>query len=339
MGKRILLLLATISTICTAQISVPQTKKSFYGIVEATWCGLCGQYGRPATEEIVDQVSPNAVFISLHKSNTSALFSQTASDLATAFGVSGQPIFTLNGNNLGPYTSTIVSEVVAEATNFFSPSDADVNAGFAFGVVGDSLYVQTKTTFFQTLSGEYYMGIYVLEDSIWEWQVNYDPGIADMNVWHNRVLRTSLNGHFGQLIASGTTPAGTDVFVNRKIALDPAWNPARLKVFTLIWKKNGSVFEFVNANDIGSTLTGFVDTKPESALKCVVYPNPSNDVIYISGIPFSSTTHLWVSDLQGRMLLENTGSTEVDIRLLPIGTYLLTVVNEGTRYTQLIVKN
>lgn len=63
----------------------------------------------------------------------------------------------------------------------------------------------------------------------------------------------------------------------------------------------------------------------------VVFPNPTHDVLYIKGIEAQT---LRVFDLQGRVVVMNEG-TEVDVKHLPVGTYLLQI---GTQVVR-VIKN
>ena len=337
--KNYLFLIALFSTVGFAQIIVPQTTKSFYGIVEATWCGVCGQYGIPSTNNIIAQTDPKAIYVSLHKSSTSLLYSQTAAGLVDAFGVSGQPIYTVNANDFGPHTGSVVDEVVTAIDDFYTTSAAAVNAGFEYGIVGDSLYVHTKTTFFQDLTGEYYVGIYIYEDSIWEWQVNYDPGIADMDIWHNHVLRTSLNGYFGEVVTTGNTTAGTSFTKNAKLALDPSWNQNQLHVFTIVWKKNGTTFEFVNANDSGTMISGQVGVEETAGCVMTLYPNPTTRLLYIAGLQTDVETHILIFDLNGNVVVQVLNESVLDLHYLANGQYIVEVKQNGKSYRQKIFKN
>jgi hypothetical protein len=308
----------------SAQIVVPEATKSFYGIVEATWCGNCGQYGHPATADIIDQCGSKAIYLGLHKSLSSELYSSTASDLATSFGAIGQPFFTVNAQALGAYSATIVAETVSAIDGYYNATAADVNAGFEYGIVGDTLYVHTRTTFFTSQSGDYYTAVYVYEDSVWAWQANYDPGIADMDIWHNHILRTSLNGHFGAEVATGTQNAGTSVNRNFKVKLDPSWDPAQLHVVTVVWKKNGTLFEFVNANDVGSVITGQVGVEESGESEITLYPNPVSDTFYMSGLdPLEANADVY--DLNGNLVMSFQGQDHFNVHFLPPGIYTVRI--------------
>jgi hypothetical protein len=60
----------------------------------------------------------------------------------------------------------------------------------------------------------------------------------------------------------------------------------------------------------------------------VIYPNPSHDILYVSGI---EPTDLRVFDLKGRMLLVEQGN-QVTVSSLPVGTYLLQVGTQVVRF-------
>lgn len=60
----------------------------------------------------------------------------------------------------------------------------------------------------------------------------------------------------------------------------------------------------------------------------VIYPNPTQDILYINGIEAQA---LRVYDLQGRMLKMTIG-TEVDVAELPLGTYLLQIGTQVVRF-------
>lgn len=66
----------------------------------------------------------------------------------------------------------------------------------------------------------------------------------------------------------------------------------------------------------------------ESNKQIVIYPNPTQDILIISGI---EAQELHVFDLQGRMLKTENG-TQVNVSTLPNGTYLLQVGTQVVRF-------
>ena len=69
-------------------------------------------------------------------------------------------------------------------------------------------------------------------------------------------------------------------------------------------------------------------------------PNPTNDVVYISGLKKSCT--FIVSDLSGKMVMSGVvseTSNSIDIKQLSSGMYLLSVYSNGGFETLKLLKN
>jgi hypothetical protein len=60
----------------------------------------------------------------------------------------------------------------------------------------------------------------------------------------------------------------------------------------------------------------------------VVYPNPSQDILYIQGIEEQT---LRIFNMQGNML-QTTVGTQVSVSDLPVGTYLLQIGTQVIRF-------
>ncbi|UKN01879.1 Omp28-related outer membrane protein [Paracrocinitomix mangrovi] len=334
MMKLLLTSITLLGTLSFAQITVPTTIKSFYGQVTATWCGFCGQDGKPATEDIITQAGNKAIYSDLHKSSTSALYSPTAEAIANEIGTAGQPIFTLNGINEGAYSATIVSEIVDSINNFYSTTAANVNTGFNWAVIGDSIYFQSTTEFFTAQNGNYYMAVYVQEDSIWEFQQNYGGTPGD--IWHNNVLRTSMNGNFGELIADGSIASGTTVDKNYVMAVNGNWDPSKLELFVVIWNEVGGDYQFVNANDEAGTLSGNADMPGNELMEISIYPNPSKGQFTIKG-PETGTINIYNTKGQIVERISKTSTTQfINLQQAP-GTYIVELVNDKGVFRKRVV--
>ena len=60
----------------------------------------------------------------------------------------------------------------------------------------------------------------------------------------------------------------------------------------------------------------------------VIYPNPTLDMLYISG---TTPQTLRVYDLQGRLLINET-SMQINVSTLNMGTYLLQIGTQVVRF-------
>lgn len=74
------------------------------------------------------------------------------------------------------------------------------------------------------------------------------------------------------------------------------------------------------------TLTDVEDTEDVSLI--TVYPNPTHDILKISGI---EEQVLRVYDMQGRMVHSEHG-TQVTVGGLPVGTYILQIGTQAMRF-------
>jgi hypothetical protein len=74
----------------------------------------------------------------------------------------------------------------------------------------------------------------------------------------------------------------------------------------------------------------------ESNAAIGVYPNPANDLIYVSGI---TEGFVMITDLSGRMVLESLVQPYTDISTLNSGIYLIQILDETGQiiYTQKLI--
>lgn len=73
------------------------------------------------------------------------------------------------------------------------------------------------------------------------------------------------------------------------------------------------------------------------------YPNPSNDVVNLTGLPSADNTNIQIYDFSGKLVLEKTimssaSMADIDISPLPSGLYMLKANNKLTNYTCKITK-
>jgi hypothetical protein len=117
---------------------------------------------------------------------------------------------------------------------------------------GNNMNVMVRTLFFENVSGEYYLSVYILEDGIdgsssaGQYAQN---GVANPATYkHDFVLRTAAtpNSAYGEMIASGSIAAGSKYDKTYAIPVDASWND--IYVGVCLWKKDGTGFySFVNA--------------------------------------------------------------------------------------------
>ncbi len=331
-----------LSLISFSQITVPQEQKSLYGVVEATWCGNCGQYGIPTTNNVISQVGNKAIFFSMHANSSSALHSPTATSIANTIGTSGQPHWTLNGVSYGGYSGSIQNTIINAINTNYNASTTDVNVGFEWNVANDTIYVETLTKFFNSLNGDYYLAVYVSEDDVYAYQANYDPMIPSGNIYHDHILRTSFSTNaFGTMISTGAVSAGTTFSNIHKLKVDPAWSTNNIHISVVLWRDNGAGYDFINANGDGVNASDIVEN--DMSLDFFVYPNPVSNEVNISFTQPKSNVTASVYDVTGKVVfteeLSNDGSFSHNLNLtdLSSGVYYLKMTNDKVSATQKVI--
>lgn len=242
-----------------ANITVQQKNLALVQKHTGSLCGPCGSWGWAAFDEIMTTNAGNAAFVSAFSENFVAelFITQTATEEDNAWGVSGYPTFTANGvaqldRPNGSVNVTSEKAKVKAAVDAHIAAPVVANTGFTTAVSGDQFVIETKTNFFAEGNGDYFVAVYVLEDGI----VGKQSGHPQTpNVTHHHVLRgaATLSGRasaktFGEKIASGTVAAGTSVYKKFIFDVGEGHNTSNYEVVTVIWKKNGTKYAFVNAN-------------------------------------------------------------------------------------------
>lgn len=242
-------IVTTDSTPKDTSIAVEKKNMGLVFKFTGTNCYYCGDWGWTMFKDLTTQFhKKDAVCIAAYSQNTFAklLISPIATDFDRRVPVSkGYPTFTGNFVDAwsGGNTFAGMNNVISTNINNHKNADVIVNTGFKTSVEGDEMTVETNTKFFKSAEGDYYLGVYVLENGIVAAQSGPKGG---PNAVHDNVLRGG-NSSWGELIATGTIDAEKSFNKTIKIALNSSWKKENLTVFTIIWKKNGTKYDFVNA--------------------------------------------------------------------------------------------
>ena len=224
---------------------VEPVQKSFITKTTATWCTPCGGWGWDLFEAMIDDNANEAILVANHYSGD--LQTQTAVDLANNFGVTGQPQFFVGNDRVNATSSTASTARTAarDAVVAAHSSSPLVGAGMTATLSGQTLTVNSKIRFFASSDGEYYRSFYLLEDEVVNRQAN-----RGNEAIHERVLRGSIGGGtFGESFSTGAVAVDAEFTSSFSHELNASWNPAHLILVTVIWKKEGNTYTFVNASE------------------------------------------------------------------------------------------
>lgn len=242
----ILLVVVSLWQLTAQEINVPATQRLLITKRTASWCPLCGGWGWTFFRQVLDDNKNKAVFFADHYDGLHT--TPTSIAIANNFGGVSQPVFFVNNQNQNVTSSNTASARASIQTQ--------VNTAFATQPIAQSAHrailnsatgaitVQAKARFFQQASGEFYLGIYLVRKEF----VGFQSGQGN-NAEHKEVLWGHLTANvFGELIANGNVPAGTEAIVNGQISA-AGLDYSKLRIVTIIWRKNGTVYQVVNANE------------------------------------------------------------------------------------------
>ena len=211
-------------------------KKALVFKKTATWCPYCGDWGGTYSTNISNDHS-NVQVIQMHGDND---FGTSVGDqIMDALPSAGWPHFyvgTADSPNSYNTLSNMVSTELAETNEVAMAMESSVS-GSSMEVRVQSQWQSTAST-----SGEYYLAVYILEDG----QVATQDIIgqpSDPNYVHNNVSRAEAsNAPFGKAITVNTD--GCHESFN--VTMDSSWESANCYPVAVLWKKNGSNYDFVN---------------------------------------------------------------------------------------------
>ena len=204
--KKIMLLLAVgaFAASCskeakiTENITIPQSQKTLLISRSATWCGPCGSSGKPVFRALEAIGDDKIVCLASQSSDglNSPAGDLIGNNLMSRFQQNGIPHMfqTGNGNTLNFYPN---QSTATNNMNTINAKAANANVYVSATVEGSTINIKAKTKFFATGSGNYQLGVLILENGIQKTQ----SGSSNPN--HDGVIR----GNAGSSACDGFTPS------------------------------------------------------------------------------------------------------------------------------------
>ncbi len=274
--KKILLLFIAIgfSYFAKAQ-EVPQIQSSLIIKRTATWCPSCGGWGWDLFEQLIQDNDEKAILWAEHPSGD--LQSATSQGIDANLTGDGQPRFYLNNVDQAGTSVTIRNAIktgVLQNADFFPTANAIPTN---ITIDNNQISLTVKSKFFVQAEGEYYLNVYVVENGV----INEQAGRGTYAV-HEKVLRDDMAGEaFGVLLAQGTVPANIPFSTDFTIPIANDWDVNHIELSTVIWKKVGLKYEFVNGTETKNILTSTQAPILKTA-NISVSPNPVSTQATIS---------------------------------------------------------
>ncbi len=357
--KRLLLLLMVSGIAVSHAQTVREENRAMIGKITATWCPPCGSWGWALSDEIMGRVGEDdAFYVGIFSSprndwGNGKFRNATATAWASQIGGNGFPSFSINGidkstqntSGSGVNTAGIKTDVYA-AFDAYIAQPVVAGTGYWYKKEGTNITVQIKTKFFQDATGEFYVGAYLLEDGALNAQ-NAKTNTSG-TIEHHSVLRGSMGSHsgtavWGTKVVDGSVSASEEFETSYEvdIASEPEWDIAKMKVVTIIWKKNGSAYEYLNGNDKNDFPASVSDVQ-KGMSSLAVYPNPAAGHATLSVMmEQAADVQIRLMDISGSVIYSeqarfNSGMNAWNIETsgYAAGTYLLSVSSARGTLTQ-----
>ncbi len=262
------------------EIDIPETQMSLITKRTADWCPFCGEWGWTLKQGLLEDNSRDALVIVAHFSGD--LQTEVAFDITSNFGGFGQPRFYLANEDQRASSGnhTEVRESIKAKVTMAALESPVAQTGILTTFDDQNLLVTTRTRFFQPGSGDYYLGMYLIEKERIAPQAS-----LGQNAQHRNLITKSLTeSSFGDPIALGSIPSGNEIEWAAGIALEDAPDLENLIVATILWKKEDDQYFFVNTNfsDVFSRVsetTAILTTEELATFK--VYPTVATDFVTV----------------------------------------------------------
>jgi len=265
----------------------------------ASWCPNCGTWGWTLFDNLVADNDGKSVLIAAHYDGI--LSTAAGEEITDNFGGFYQPRFFVGETDQNANSGTIgtVRNTVKDQVNAAFATSPVANAGFEPVYSEGELKVAAKVKFFQAAQGEYFLGVYLIENNV----VAYQAGIGD-NAVHKKVFRESFtSGTWGQPIVNGSVNAGDEFDLNFSLMTGDPTGYA-YEVVGIIWKKENNKYVPVNtwSNDqIGITTNVEM---PANLTDFVVAPSVTSSVanIQLQLAENQPDVSIDLFDVQGKLL-------------------------------------
>ena len=232
-------------------ITLEETNKPVFFDYTSTGCPGCGSWGAPTFETIADRLESSIVPVAVHIKYGDPMI--TGASEAIAANRTGQfytPQLWVNNNNAMVLAgSSINGNASAEKINTeiesFQNAETTLAVGVSHAINDDKITIRYKTKALENLDGEYWIGVYVMENGI----LYRQSSGAENPFEHNHVIRVSNSGGFGDLLGESGLTQDSEIEKTVTLTLLEEWNTENLYATAIVWKKEGSNYVVVNANN------------------------------------------------------------------------------------------
>ncbi len=324
---------------------VVQEQRTLLTKITATWCPNCGAWAWDFFEEILEDNHGKAVFVGSHHSGD--LESSPGIAFSSNFNAPYQPYFYAGNENLNVSSGNMPTkrQQVQDLVNANFEEMPIANTGFSAILDGNILTIDAKAKFFQEASGDFYMGVYLLENGV----INNQASNSNM-ASHPFVLRQAITpGNFGISLGNGTIAADTEFTEALSLQINSTYNTDSIYIMGIIWEKIDDTYQFVNAfttNEFAAPAS--VETITSDVLAVALAPTIAQESSQLSlNLKQSSlAVNIQVINVNGQIvqevfegdLLSGASNFTINTNALNTGIYFVNIrSNDGAVLTKRLV--
>ena len=231
-------------------ITLEEKNKPVFFDYTSTGCPGCGSWGAPTHETIAKRLTSDIVPVAVHikygdpmitGASEAIAANRTGQRFTPQLWVNNENSMVLNGNSIDGNASI---DRVNDGIEVFQSADATLAVGVSHAINDDEMTIRYKTKALEELDGEYWIGVYVMENGI----LHQQSSAAQNPFEHNYVIRVSNSGGFGDLLGDSGFALDSETDKTVTLTLNEEWNKDNLYATAIVWKKEGSNFIVVNAN-------------------------------------------------------------------------------------------
>lgn len=276
---------------------VEETQRSLVTKRTADWCPYCGTWGWNYFKNAIEENGDKAVYMAAHYDG--GLYDPAAEEITDNWGGFYQPKFFVNEKEQGVTSGNGTAKLAYLKSQLDSLSNLApiANTGFEPTYENGELKVAAKVQFFQAAQGDFYLGIYLLEDHVTAYQASIGA-----NAVHRHLFRHSFTEEtFGQPITNGNVAAGQAFFLDFSTPVDEITGH-EYEIVGIIWQKQGDKYIPVNVWSTNQIESVSAVSDPLSQNRMVVYPTVASQQVsvQVESIENQSVVQLEVFDMTGR---------------------------------------
>lgn len=342
--KKLLLILgiAALGWNVEAQVAATSDQYTILAKRSADWCPFCGMYAWDMLANVIDRLDGERI-IPFAYHYAGGLKNDASTAISDNLGGSSQPIFFLNNDNIGVSSSNVNAKVdeVFETAGFLNEFQAFAGVGLDtyLNANGDELTVYANVKFFAQLDGEYYLGLYLIQDNLIHNQSGRGNDVAHKNV----VTHSFFEDAGGMLIVNGPVSAADDFNYEATLPVTSDMvDVSDMSVMAIIWNKTPNGNFVFNANlDAEIGIASSSDDIALDQIEMKAYQNGDQLNIQIASDTHIENASIQVVSINGQILFNEalTLNTQyhnlVNVASWADGTYIVQLLSkEGTKSTK-----